>query len=151
MTKCLNPKRFVRNLFETFSIEPNQKYAEAWNDVFMMFEDAVIDEAWLELIGECKVKYLCDTKTAYRILSSTRTRLYTQQQSDELHKKAKSTPRTPGFHEFYLAVEHAKEEARVADDINVYWSLMADYWEKAGDKNAAFKHRRRMHAVPIQE
>jgi len=146
MTKCLNPKRFVRNLFETFNIEPNQKYAEAWNDIFMMFEDAIIDEAWLELIGECKMKYLTDTKTAYRILSSTRTRMYNKNNSDELHKKAKSTPKTPGFHEFYLAVEHASDEAKIADDTNVYWKMMADWWDNEGDKNAAYRHRSRMTA-----
>lgn len=144
MKKCSNPKQFVRNLFETFDIEPNQKYAEAWSDIFIMFEDDIIDDAWLELIGECRMKYLCDTKTAYRILASTRTRVYNQRQSDELHTKAKSTPRTPGFHKFYLAMEHAKAEARVADDINVYWRLMADYWDEEGDKNAAFKHRQRI-------
>ncbi len=142
MTKCSNPKKFVRNLFETFNIEPNQKYAEAWSDIFVMFEDDIIDDAWMELISECKMKYLCDTKTAYRILATTRTRVYNQRQSDELHERAKSTPRTPGFHDFYSAVEHAKEEARIADDINVYWRLMAEYWTNEGDTTAAFRHKR---------
>jgi|ETNvirnome_6_100_1030635.scaffolds.fasta_scaffold06481_14 hypothetical protein len=150
MTKCLNPKKFVRNLFETFNIEPNQKYAEAWNSVFVVFEDAVIDEAWLELVGECKMKYLCDTKTAYRILSATRKRVSTQRRSDEFHKTAKNTSLAPGFRKFYLAVEEAKEAARAAMgnkkgyDMNVYWSRMADYWDSEGDKNAAFNHRRRI-------